>query len=181
MGGVIATYLGLHDYTRYDDLLVFGAHVTPGFRNQHRKFINPDDIPGHHIHPDYPRPKEIETHSDHMTTLDQLGFTSMEEKNHVITTFESGLADPLNFPLMAGDLKNLPPAYVLACEYDTLRDDALLYAHRLQQAGNSVVLDHQMQGWHGYILFSQAQLKVTSAIHAFNNITQFIRQQASSQ
>ncbi|MEU8088838.1 alpha/beta hydrolase [Micromonospora sp. NPDC049101] len=43
--------------------------------------------------------------------------------------------DPLAAPARADDLGGLPPAYVLACEYDPLRDEALTYAHRLIQAG----------------------------------------------
>ena len=107
--------------------------------------------------------------------LKDLGFTDLNEILKVISIFEPGLADPLNFPLMAEDLSNLPPAYVQASEYDTLRDDALLYAGRLEESGNKVVLDYQKHGWHGNIQFSQTLLTTTSAVNVYRNVTRFIR------
>ncbi|MDR1077152.1 MAG: alpha/beta hydrolase [Propionibacteriaceae bacterium] len=43
--------------------------------------------------------------------------------------------DPYVSPLLADDLSSLPPAVILACEIDPVRDDAIRYAERLQAAG----------------------------------------------
>lgn len=44
-------------------------------------------------------------------------------------------SSPSVSPLRAASLEGLPPATLLACEYDPVRDDAHAYAERLREAG----------------------------------------------
>ncbi|XP_066049710.1 arylacetamide deacetylase [Chamaea fasciata] len=66
-----------------------------------------------------------------------------------------GLLDPRAAPLLASEarLRGLPPAYVLTCEHDVLRDDGVMYAGRLRAAGVPVTHRHATDAFHGAMTF----------------------------
>ncbi len=53
-------------------------------------------------------------------------------------------------PLLAADLSSLPPAFVVACEYDPLRDEDIDYARRLQRHGVQAELHSMPRVCHAY-------------------------------
>ncbi|GAA2296647.1 alpha/beta hydrolase [Nonomuraea roseoviolacea subsp. roseoviolacea] len=77
-------------------------------------------------------------------------------------------ATPAAAPARAADLSGLPPAYIATAEFDPNRDDDILYALRLLQAGVSVEL-HQWPGtFHGSqaILSAEISQRQTAALAA---------------
>jgi acetyl esterase/lipase len=66
----------------------------------------------------------------------------------------SAAASPYAAPARASDLSGLPPAYIATAEFDPNRDEAIVYAQRLMEAGVPVEL-HQ---WRGTFHGSQAVL-----------------------
>ena len=81
-------------------------------------------------------------------------FISQNDMDHVKAMYvdDSGLdrADPLVSPLY-GTLKGLPRTHMVIAEFDVLRDEALLYAERLKQAGVSCTVRLVADQGHGFI------------------------------
>lgn len=82
---------------------------------------------------DFATPSYIENEKGYFLTLESMQWFL----NHYLSK-EEDWQNPLAFPLKAKDLSNLPPAIVVGCEYDPLRDDAQLYAEKLQSFNNEV-------------------------------------------
>ncbi|WP_409432287.1 alpha/beta hydrolase [Litorimonas sp. RW-G-Af-16] len=85
----------------------------------------------------------------------QLGFMALK----FIDEYYVGDADPKDTrlsPLFETNLKDVPPAYVLTCGLDPLRDEGKLYADRLMAHGVPVVYAHEKLMPHGFLNFSRA-------------------------
>lgn len=68
-------------------------------------------------------------------------------------------ADPLDprvSPLFETDLTGLPPAYVLTCGLDPLREEGKQYADKLRAAGNEVEFAFEKTMPHGFLNFAKA-------------------------
>jgi acetyl esterase len=70
---------------------------------------------------------------------------------------DQGEVTPYAAPARATDLSGLPRAYISTMQFDPLRDEGIIYALRLLQAGVSVEL-HQFAGtFHGSSMAAEAQ------------------------
>ncbi len=80
--------------------------------------------------------------------------------------------DPLCAPLTVDDVSGLPATFISSCEFDPLRDDGVMYADKLTQAGVDVTLRIEKGVGHSYLW-----LRRTSpvAIEAFAEQMNYLR------
>lgn len=85
--------------------------------------------------------------------------------NHYVTRNEEQ-TDPYVAPLLAADVSNLPPAFVITAENDVLRDEGLAYAKRLQDAGGkveSILEEGLVHGYFSNVLLFSDRIKAVIA------------------
>jgi acetyl esterase len=97
-------------------------------------------------------------------------------RNAYLNSLEDA-TEPYVSPLHAADLSDLPPAHIMAAEYDPLRDEAAAYAERLTEAG--VPATYSMQPGHVHI--SPAMTKVMASARAWRDeVISVLRAQSAS-
>ena len=77
---------------------------------------------------------------------------------------------PYAAPARAEDLSGLPPAYVMTCEHDPLRDEAIIYVMRLMAAGVQVELHTYPGTVHGFDFMTPSEIStraVNECVEAF--------------
>ena len=158
ISGVSVSYLGTKHYRKHINDIMNGRHLSQESRKKYKQYVDWQKLPDKFIPEDY---------KPHSYTKDI---------SEPMIKYEAGYLNHLNWPLMAEDLSNLPPAYILTCEFDPLRDDGILYHGRLVQSGVDAVHDHFWGAWHGWLAFAYGHtvLQVPSATQAFVNATNFI-------
>ncbi len=90
---------------------------------------------------------------------------SLDMWNHYIGTDRTNVS-PYAAPARALDLAGLPPAYIMTCEHDPLRDEAILYAMRLMSAGVQVELHNYPGTVHGFDTLFSAEISIQAANEA---------------
>nr|XP_054770759.1 arylacetamide deacetylase-like [Lytechinus pictus] len=67
---------------------------------------------------------------------------------------ESKYLDPRWAPLLRQDLSGLPQAFVSTCGFDSIRDDGIFYAKRLEDAGVKTQWKHYPSAFHGVMFIN---------------------------
>jgi acetyl esterase/lipase len=82
---------------------------------------------------------------------------------------------PYAAPSRATDLEGLPPAYVSTMEFDPLRDEGILYAMALMQAGVPVELHSYPGTFHGSALVPVAAVSKRSSVEMMDVLRRGLR------
>ncbi len=94
---------------------------------------------------------------------------------HYLGPAWGGDVSPYAAPARAEDLSGLPPAYVSTMEFDPLRDEGILYALRLLQAGVSVELHSYAGTFHGSGLLPSAEPSRRNAAEVLGALARGLR------
>ncbi len=86
---------------------------------------------------------------------------------HYLGPDHDGDVSPYAAPSRAEDLRGLPPAFVSVMEFDPLRDEGIVYAMRLLEAGVSTELHAYPGAFHGSALVTTAGVSQQSSRDAF--------------
>ena len=79
---------------------------------------------------------------------------------------EADHVSPYASPAIATDLSGLPPAYVTTMEFDPLRDEGIIYAMRMMQAGVSVELHSYPGTFHGSAMIPTAAVSERARVES---------------
>lgn len=118
------------------DAIVSGAFIPPKVWKKYRKWLSTDNLPNSFkktgCQPVFPAP---------------FNEAAYLENKHFLDVEYS--------PLLKDDeiIAQLPEAFLVSCENDILRDDALLYRKRLEDQGVPVTWYHVEDGFDGSLLF----------------------------
>jgi acetyl esterase len=86
-------------------------------------------------------------------------------------------AHPYASPLLAPDLSGLPPALIITCEFDALRDEGEAYGYRLREAGVPCTMVRWLGYPHGQNMFTAL---TPEARHCFDLIVSALRRANAS-
>lgn len=85
--------------------------------------------------------------------------------------------DPRASPLFADhqDLIGLPKSYFLIIEWDSLKDEGILYSERLRNAGVEVIVKFYENGFHGIVPLINGNIGYVLAKTMLNDLIQYLK------
>ncbi len=74
------------------------------------------------------------------------------------------IGNPYVSPLLASNLSDLPPSFIVIAEFDILRDEAEAYGKRLQEAGVNACMKIYPGQIHDFVIFGKVMPKAEKAL-----------------
>lgn len=140
----------LNGYALVDpESVVYYYMFYAGINMDEKAYLVPSVISNGHVS------DSLKSEVDKMMEYEHIIESTRTYKNHSIPcrwpvrpSFEAQqlmepfLNNPDFSPLMKKDVSNLPPTMVVTCEFDILRDEGLIYAHRLEVSDSNLISLH---------------------------------------
>ncbi|KAH3882900.1 hypothetical protein DPMN_006846 [Dreissena polymorpha] len=97
-------------------------------------------------------------------------------RSDITREFIDKMTDPYVSPLIADPelLVGLPRAYIMTAGYDIIRDDEIMYATRLRQAGVPTHLINNKTSFHTALMFSEGPFSLNIARQTVSDIVSFL-------
>lgn len=148
---MIPWYLGITNITTDIENIFDNDELIAYLKNdQHRQrilsYLNTDKIPAM-----YKKDTSYYETTNPSKKTFKLSDSSILKRDGQLANEFMKLFDPDASPLLAPDanLKGLPKTYLLSVEWDFFKDEGLLYAQRLKEAGVEVEIAFYPNGFHG--------------------------------
>ncbi|KRZ41132.1 Neutral cholesterol ester hydrolase 1 [Trichinella pseudospiralis] len=139
-------------------------HTEALLKNSHRSLVDRyGEQYGYISHSHLPKSFALEAFSN---------IESCAQDESLAALMEPYIFDPNFSPLLSENLTNLPPALIVTCEYDILRDEGFFYAKRLKEHNVDVFWWHLENGFHG--MFNMHRL-LSLAREQLTEMSAFIR------
>ncbi|XP_067670437.1 arylacetamide deacetylase-like isoform X2 [Haliotis asinina] len=97
--------------------------------------------------------------------------------DEISNQIEKVILNPYFAPLMARDLSGVAPAFVVTAEFDVLRDDGLMYAQRMKDAGVDVVVYNSPGSIHGFMMRGGSMPKYADSDHTIDMFVKYAKKQ----
>ncbi|XP_052031703.1 arylacetamide deacetylase-like 4 [Apodemus sylvaticus] len=154
---VVCKYLDID--LSWKDALFNGTYMPPDTWKKYRKWLSSDNIPR--------RFKSKSLLPEFSGPFNEAAYLEIKH-----------ISDAEISPLLVNDkiIAQLPEAFLVTCEYDPLRDDALLYKKRLEDQGVPVTWYHVEDGFHGCItLFDKQLFSFSCSMKIANAVASYIK------
>lgn len=139
--------------------LLEGLHVPAELKVHYGRWLDPADLPAGAQERSFKRR------------------VASQHDGEIYHLVKDGLGPEVS-PLLADDaaLSAVPPAFVLTCEYDVLRDDGIFYSRRLERLGVPVTWHNVPDGFHGIINFyNKGWLSFASAEGVLGRVVDYMK------
>jgi acetyl esterase/lipase len=176
---LVPWYLGITNVTEEIENIFHNNELISFLEDDHVRsrilsHLNTEKIPNEYK---IDKPAYVEAADEIFKYPHRLAETNVLKRDKTFARLFEKLFHPSISPLLADhdDLNGLPKAYFLVLEWDFVRDDGLLYASRLKEAGVEVKIAFYENGFHGVACIVHSNFKFGIARLMLNDLIDYLK------